>query len=266
MKRKELILYPKGFTLIGVIVVMVVMAIVAAVAIPSVFLSISLSRENITKEQLKEIQKAIMGSPTLGTYGYVGDMGRFPNNLEELNIQGVQPTWTTTGNFLSIGMGWRGPYLNEEFFTNDYLKDAWNTPYILTVTHYPAQDSTKALVQSYGPDKQINTVDDYFSDVMILKGTLRLIVTIGMTDNIPRSVEADLYYANNGTQCATPIQSEIVTLQGEKGFWSYVSFAPVHHGVHGLLVNAGAIEEVVIVDIAGGIASDARVVVPIGTR
>ncbi len=243
---------------------MAVMAIVAAVAIPSVFRSISLSRENITKEQLKEIQKAIMGSPALGTYGYVGDMGRFPNNLEELNTQGVQPTWTTTGNFLSIGMGWRGPYLNEEFFTNDYLKDDWNTPYFLTVTHYPAQDSTIARVQSCGPDKQPNTVDDYFSDVMILKGTIRLMVSIGMTDNIPRSVEADLYYADNGTQCATPLQSDIVTLQGEHGFWSYVSFAPVHHGVHGLMVNMGNIKEVVILNVAGGITGDAWVAVPIG--
>ncbi len=256
----------KGFTLIGVIVVMAVMAIFAAVAIPSVFRSITLSRENITKAQLKEIQKAIMGSPALGTYGYVGDMGRFPNNLEELNMQGVQPTWTTTGNFISIGMGWRGPYLNEEFFTNDYLKDDWNTPYILTVTYYSAQDSTIALVQSCGPDKQPNTEDDYFSDVMILKGTLRLIVSIGQTDNVPRSVQADLYYANNGTQCANPLESAITTLKGEKGFFSYVSFAPVHHGVHGLLVNVGAIREVVIVDIAGGIANDVSVGVPVGPK
>ncbi|MFH1007981.1 MAG: type II secretion system protein GspG [Candidatus Latescibacterota bacterium] len=253
-----------GFTLLGMVVILAVLAILAAVAVPSIFRSVLLSRENTTQLELKEIEKAIMGVPKLRTYGYVGDMGRFPNTLEELNTQGAQPGWATSGNFLSVGMGWRGPYIDKDFTSDEYLQDDWNTPYVLTSTYYSGQDSTVARVQSCGPDKQPDTEDDYFSDVMILKGNIRLIVSLGMTDNVPRSVTTDLYYADDGEECTIPLHGDIVTLQGEHGFWSYVGIGPVHHGVHGLMVHVGAIIEVVILNVTGGIANECWVAIPVG--
>jgi len=264
-RRKTSVRSDRGFTLIAVIVMVGVMAVLASVAVPSVFYSLRLSRENAVKEQLNAIETAIMGHSKQGTYGYVGDMGRFPNSLEELNIQGAQPSWTTD-NYLSIGMGWRGPYVSEEFSVNDYLQDPWNMDYIFTVTTYPGVDSTTALVQSCGPDKQPDTEDDFFSDVMILKGNLRLIVTVGQSTQIPNAVTTDLYYVDDGTECQEPLQGEEVTLPGEKGKWSYIHIGPVHHGIHSLAIHVGAIHEVVAVDVVGGIDNDEWAAIPVGTK
>ncbi|MFH1976994.1 MAG: hypothetical protein ABIJ52_15835 [Pseudomonadota bacterium] len=264
----------KGFTLIGVIMILAVLAILVGMAIPFAFRLFEVSQKKETQEEMKKIRQAIVGSADLGTYGYVGDMGRFPANLGELNTRGSQPNYTTAGRISSVGMGWRGPYLNEGFYPASHLEDSWGNNYGYTVSTAPGPDGlmgtsddvVTAKIQSYGPDKAPDTQDDLFAEEMTLKGKLRLKVTIGMTDNIPRSVDPKLYFADNGYECTTPLQGTMVTLPGEKGTWSYIDFAPVHHGVHALIVNMGNIQENVVVNITGGITSDTTVVVPIGVK
>jgi hypothetical protein len=171
-------------------------------------------------------------------------------------------------------MGWRGPYLNEGFYPNFHLEDAWGNKYGYTVSTDPgpdgemgtADDVVTAQIQSYGPDKEPDTGDDLFSEEMTLKGKLRLRVTIGETDNTPKSVESELYFADNGHECTSPLEGTIVTLEGEKGKWSYIDFDPVHHGVHALIVNVGDNQEKVAVNITGGITNDTKVVVPRGVK
>lgn len=273
----------KGFTLIGVIMILAGLAILVGMAIPFAFRLFEVSQKKETQEEMKKICQAIVGSADLGTYGYVGDMGRFPANLGELNTKGSQPDYHgyTTGSptpaashIAYVGMGWRGPYLNEGFYPTFHLEDAWGNNYGYTVSTASGPDGimgtsddvVTARIQSFGPDKapgtEVDPGDDLFSEVMTLKGKFRLKVTVGMTDNIPNSVESQLYFAVNGDECTTPLQGTEVTLPGEKGKWSYIDFAPVHHGAHALMVSVGNQLEKVVVNITGGITSDATVVVP----
>ncbi len=126
------------------------------------------SRFDDTAVRLKNIRRAVVGDPNREANnspivsGFVADLGRLPNNLQELVEQGSLPSWQfdATSN---QWFGWRGPYLDtiremqsglkafrdgwgniDPIPVNDALNFGWN----VIVEPSPGE----LVVQSYGSD------------------------------------------------------------------------------------------------------------------
>jgi len=114
-----------GFSLIELIVIIVVLGILAAVAMQSMSASVEDIRRIETEREMDMLADAMVGNASLysggarSDFGYVGDIGAFPLNLQAL---AENPGGYTT---------WNGPYLPAGFVqdTVGYLLDAWGQPY-----------------------------------------------------------------------------------------------------------------------------------------
>lgn len=148
----------KGFTLLEIIVVLAIVGILAGVTATMGFSLLNRAREKATFEEIKEIYKAIMGNPELGTFGFVGDMGRLPDDLTELVDKTGQPdydiksTMDGTEDNNGIKWGWNGPYLNIGVDPESYNNDAWGNPY--------AYNNITGKITSNGTDDTPDTSDD----------------------------------------------------------------------------------------------------------
>lgn len=118
----------RGFTLVELALVIVIMGILGSVAVLTMNTSITTAQYEQTKREMEQLSFAIVGNPeTYGqgaraNFGYVGDVGAFPPNLDAL--------LTSPGGYST----WDGPYIAEGFSSNDFKKDGWNTNYTYTDT------------------------------------------------------------------------------------------------------------------------------------
>jgi len=136
-----------GFTLIEVILVIVLLGILAAVAANVITNAASQARFDETSKEMEALKWAIIGNPELvnegvrSDFGFVGDIGRLPNTLDELASQGALPAWDS-----ATGMGWHGPYLKGNFQENPnaYKVDGWGNDY--------TYDSATGVITSLGAD------------------------------------------------------------------------------------------------------------------
>lgn len=228
-----------GFTLLELVVIIAVIGILAAAATPSVVGQIMESRISATRAEAQALYDSMVGAPNSeGTrFGFVGDIGRLPNSLQELAAPGGLPSYAT-GNVRSIGMGWRGPYVNSGSSADDYQKDAFGRTYVVN----------SGQVRSYGPDGIANNGDDivYPPAVPAVTGSVAITVktiTGGKTVVDPAGYRVDLYYASAGAQ--TSVSDTAMPFV----------FTGVPMGLHALRVvktnnpNAGAImvEDTVVV-------------------
>jgi len=144
-----------GFTIIELVIVIVILGLISVYAAPKMIDMVNDARLNSTKDEMMKIKSAIVGDATavsggVATFrGFLGDVGRPPNNISELYSQGGIPSWDRTANN-GLGAGWNGPYIQAEEYD-----DAWGNPYVLK------SDTT---IVSYGP----NGVDDGGGDDIIL--------------------------------------------------------------------------------------------------
>ena len=108
----------KGFTLVQILIAVVAVSIMATVAIKLMQQGSAESRRVDTLTTVQEFQRAIYGDVRLKgqtEFGFVGDMGRLPQSLEELI--------TNTTN----DPKWKGPYLPKDFLEDNSnpLVDGW---------------------------------------------------------------------------------------------------------------------------------------------
>jgi hypothetical protein len=137
----------RGISLVDVVIVIIIAGILAAVALRSVVKLSDTARVEEAKQELDEIEYAIVGNPKLysdntrGNFGYVGDVGSMPANLDAL--------YSNPGAYAT----WKGPYVNRrlEQDPNDYKVDPWGTNYAysggITVT---STGSGSNIVKKFG--------------------------------------------------------------------------------------------------------------------
>lgn len=114
-----------GFTLIELILIIVIIGVVASIAIKSLEPAMDQAREEATMLEMDALAEAIIGNKNLITdgvrvdFGYVGDIGSLPPNLDAL---AANPGGYTT---------WDGPYILNDFVenANGYKEDAWGNSY-----------------------------------------------------------------------------------------------------------------------------------------
>ena len=119
-----------GYSLIELVLVLVIVGILAGVGLRSLTAVTQTSRFEETRQEMDRLAYAIAGNPSLTgggartDFGYVGDVGGLPANLDALasNPGG----WAT----------WKGPYITNEFHSGgvstDFKIDAWGQAYTLT--------------------------------------------------------------------------------------------------------------------------------------
>jgi len=137
-----------GWTLIELVMVIAIIGILSAIAIRTLTGTLENARFNSTAKEMNEIVFGIVGNPDLITtfgrtdYGYVGDTGELPSNLDAL--------------FTDNGVcGWDGPYVTVDFEENpdDYKLDGWGKPYTFGIN---ASNILQVISDSAGT----KTIDD----------------------------------------------------------------------------------------------------------
>ncbi len=262
----------RGFIIVLVACALSILLISLSIALPTRLRGLETSREFETRKELERIRAAIMGLPN-EEFGFISDMGRLSNNLEELNTQGTQPSFHAsdggTPHHGSVGMGWRGPYYRYGTTNDDYLKDAWGRPYVYVITESVETAGGMTLNQrtariiSKGPDGIYPSSDDIYSEEIFQRANLILRVVKAFKDDIVQNVEATVYSSSNGEQ--TMVTSAPVTFPGVGGTEYAIPFYDLHHGIHSFKVNfGGASEETGYLHLVGGFANRYTIAIPVG--
>jgi general secretion pathway protein G len=234
----------RGFSLIEVIVVIAVISILAAMAVPYAAKLIDQSKEEATKKEMEELSNAIMGDPKIPTGGFYGDVGRLPNNLDQLYNRiapplPAPPQGPPGGGTLGVKVGWYGPYINTGYAPLGYQTDAWGRPYA-----YSPIGAQAGQIRSQGPDGALGTADDilYPSNPLTVT-TGRLTVNLFVWDNstgvfvanpqttsgFPAMTSAvRFYYSNNGNETILAVNIPPATGGGPYTFFGN----SVHPGPH----------------------------------
>ncbi len=141
---------PKGHTLVEMVTIITILGILAAVIIPRIQNISVTAKENATKKEMIELQKAIMGDGDFR--GYYEDKGSLPANLSDPfageEVGAYNP-------FLQTG-GRRGTYVSDvdldQSGTADVLEDGWGNAY--------DWDQATGVITSGGPNGVIGTGGD----------------------------------------------------------------------------------------------------------
>jgi len=205
-----------GFTLIEVVVVIAVVSILAAMAVPYAVKIIDQSREEATKKEMEDLHDAILGDPGIPTAGFVGDVGRLPSIIAELNTRTAGPVpppqGLPGGGFLGVKVGWYGAYVNAGFDPAGYRNDAWGTAY-----RYGVAPDAAGQIRSAGPDRAFLGADDLVYPPNAAIATGRLLVNLHVWDATaglyrlnPATAQATamgvtFYYSSNGSQASVSI-------------------------------------------------------------
>lgn len=130
-----------GFTLVELIIVVIIIGIIAGIAAMNFGSTLETIKFDTTLREMEALTRAMVGNPGVYNdgartdFGYVGDIGNLPPNLDALVIN---PGLTT----------WQGPYIEQGLRDDDFKKDAWNSP-------YQYQDT---LLRSIGSGQNIDRV------------------------------------------------------------------------------------------------------------
>lgn len=156
-----------GFTLIEVIIVVVIAGILASVALRSAITLSDTAKVEETKQELKALAIAMVGNPALenngvrSDFGYVGDVGAMPPDLDALN--------SNPGSYAT----WKGPYIENDFTQkiDDYKRDAWNADYVYGGANITSTGSGSNIVRTLGKSADDFTLNQVNGVVLDLDGT-----------------------------------------------------------------------------------------------
>lgn len=133
---------------------------------PLAIRQVKASQEERTRKQLERIYTGMYGDPSHGNFGYLGDMGRLPVSLVDLNQRGSQPSFAIDASY-GLGAGYNGPYAPH---ANAAFVDAWGS----TLQYAPGV----AQVRSAGPDRAFGTADDLVHPLQAPPTTAALSISV----------------------------------------------------------------------------------------
>ena len=131
-----------GFTLIELIIVIIIVGIMTTVAVRKLSTSLETAKYEHTKKELDALDAAMVGDPNFFArgartdFGYVGDVGALPPNLDALV--------TNPGGFTT----WDGPYISRGVDLDEFKQDGWKSAYVYSDT----------LIRSTGSGSNIDKV------------------------------------------------------------------------------------------------------------
>lgn len=209
----------RGYSLIELVVVLVIIGVIATVALKSLSTVNDTARTEETKRELDRIARAIAGNPELVSggvrtdYGFVGDNGRLPSNLDALVSR--------PGGYTN----WQGPYINDEFSSDgsssEYRNDAWGQAYSysggLTITSTGSGSAITREIANSSDELLLNRASFTFTDLDFTPPGV----------NYMDSVRFVLYYPRNGSMTS---RTDYPSADG------FISFDSVPIGNHTLRV------------------------------
>ena len=160
----------KGFTLLEAVATLTIVSAVLVGMVSVAGKVLNKRQVDLTTDTMNELRRALTGNPVIivnearTAFGYLGDMGNMPTNLQDLWVKGSQPGFTFNST-KKTGAGWQGPYLElraVEFATALGL-DAWGNAFSYSTTS--ATDTTFgatviAKLIGLGPDAASGGNDD----------------------------------------------------------------------------------------------------------
>jgi prepilin-type N-terminal cleavage/methylation domain-containing protein len=231
MRRRE-VARPRaerGFSLIEVLVAIALIAIVAGALAPLGIRSLRSAQLEKTRARMDVALRAMAGDPTQGDFGYLGDMGRLPGSLLDLNDGTGKPVFAVDGTD-GVGYGWAGPYTPTLAAAGAPVVDAWSVALQF--------DGVTAQLRSAGPDRQFSTADDLVRPFAPLGTGGNLVVTVL---GVPNS--GDPAEQLDGSRVDVYLASSLVGVRSEQLLSGGGPFTAngVHLGLHALrAVGTGA--------------------------
>jgi len=153
-----------GFSLIELTIVIVVIGILAAVVMQSMTALVEDSRQVKTEREMEMLANAIVGDPSAtnggvrSDFGYVGDIGAFPPNLQAL--------FQNPGSYAT----WDGPYIEFGFSQDStgFKKDEWGSLYSysgdITITSTGSGSTIAKKIADATSDYLLNTFNGTIKD------------------------------------------------------------------------------------------------------
>ena len=154
----------QGFSLIELTIVIVVIGIMVAVAMQSMTALVQDSRQVKTEREMEMLANAIVGDPSAmngslrSDFGYVGDVGAFPPNLQAL--------YQNPGGYAT----WDGPYIPPGFTQDSigFKTDEWGALYGysggITITSTGSGSTITKKIADATSDYLLNTFNGTIKD------------------------------------------------------------------------------------------------------
>ncbi len=146
--NRRLLFGKGGFTLLEIIVVVGIISLMVGILIPLIYKVWESQEIDTTKERMQKLKEAMVGNPAQinsgirSNFGFVGDLGQLPPNLDAL-----------------ISYGLYGPYLSGGIDPQSFKQDAWGYDLIYAYTTDTFSRRDSATLTSLGSDNKVGGTD-----------------------------------------------------------------------------------------------------------